>query len=89
MADSGWLQKEKDLFGGVTGGDSTSSQLSIDTISDGLKDALRAGIDTVVMQLGTSDGFNGDPDIHIPLPDNIKIVNSMCIRTVRHKSTNE
>jgi len=77
MADSGWFQKGKDLFGSVSGSDTGSSQLSNDVIGDGLKEALRVGTDTVVKQLGKSDGFNADPNIHIPLPDNLKTVNSM------------
>ena len=38
-------------------------------IAAGLRDALRVGTERVVGQLGKADGFNADPDIHIPLPD--------------------
>lgn len=40
-------------------------------IGRGLKEALRVGTDSVVGQLGAVDGFNADPRIHIPLPDNL------------------
>jgi membrane peptidoglycan carboxypeptidase len=34
----------------------------------GLKEALRVGTDRVVDNLGQVDGFNADPEVHIPLP---------------------
>ncbi|MGH1359942.1 MAG: DUF4197 domain-containing protein [Burkholderiaceae bacterium] len=45
-----------------------SGALSTDEIVLGLKEALSKGSETVVGQLGQSDGFNGDPSIRIPLP---------------------
>ena len=32
------------------------------------------GSETVVAQLGKTDGFNADPSIHIPLPENLETV---------------
>ncbi len=61
---------EKTL-GGVTGG-STSGVLGNDEIANGLREALRVGTKRVVGQVGALDGFNGDGDIHIPLPDSLK-----------------
>ncbi|MFT5141204.1 MAG: hypothetical protein ACI9H8_002597 [Lysobacterales bacterium] len=40
-------------------------------IGNGLKDALSVGIETVVNQLGTADGFNLDSAVHIPLPGSL------------------
>lgn len=40
-------------------------------IGRGLKDALSVGIETVVSQLGTVDGFNLDSAVHIPLPGSL------------------
>ncbi len=37
---------------------------------------MRVGTETVVGQLGQTDGFNADPAIHIPLPENMKKVKS-------------
>ncbi len=48
-------------------GQSTAA-LTIDDISNGLKQALSAGTQQVVNQLGQTDGFNADPVIRIPLP---------------------
>ncbi|RZB35420.1 MAG: hypothetical protein SRB2_03218 [Desulfobacteraceae bacterium Eth-SRB2] len=73
-AQSSWFQKAKDLVGGIEKSDSGQSALSVDSIAAGLKDALRVGSETVVTQLGKPDGFNADPAIHIPLPENFKTV---------------
>jgi len=60
----------------VTGGSSSSSSavsnLDVDQITEGLKEALRVGTDTVVGQVGANDGYNGDPSIHIPLPEEMQ-----------------
>ena len=73
-AENSWLQKAKDLVGGIEKSDSGQSALSADNIVAGLKDALSVGSETVVTQLGKPDGFNADPAIHIPLPENFKTV---------------
>ncbi|MEH6524694.1 MAG: DUF4197 domain-containing protein [Sneathiella sp.] len=65
-----------DTTNSVTGGTSSSSSavgnLDVDQITEGLKEALRVGTDTVVGQVGASDGYNGDPTIHIPLPEEMQ-----------------
>ncbi|MGV6818399.1 MAG: DUF4197 domain-containing protein [Thiotrichales bacterium] len=38
----------------------------------GLKEALTIGSEHVVSQLGTTDGFNADPKVHIPLPSQLQ-----------------
>lgn len=48
--------------------ESSGSGLSINEISQGLKEALSVGSQQVVSQLGRNDGFNTDPVAHIPLP---------------------
>ena len=73
-AGNSWFDKAKDLVGGMEKSDSGQTALSVDDIADGLKDALRVGSETVVAQLGKTDGFNADPAIHIPLPENFKTV---------------
>jgi len=71
-----WLKSGKELMGTVSKSpqEQTTNQISSLTNSDitnGLKDALRVGTERVVGQLGKADGFNADPTIHIPLPDNM------------------
>ena len=77
VAQMDWMKAGKDLLGtvGATPPDS-AADLTNSEITNGLKDALRVGTETVVSQLGQSDGFNADPAIHIPLPDSLKQVKS-------------
>lgn len=72
-----WLDKAKDFLdeSGVSSSGAASS-LTDSEISSGLKEALNVGADVVVNQLGTSNGFNGDPSIHIPLPNSLQKVQS-------------
>lgn len=70
-ASAGWLDK---LKGKVFGEDDKEQTLSTDDIGGGLKEALRVGTENVVAQLGVADGFNLDPQIHIPLPGQLEDV---------------
>lgn len=67
-ASAGWLDKLKDL---VSGEEEKQQTLSTDDIGGGLREALRVGTETVVSNLGAADGFNLDPQIHIPLPEEL------------------
>jgi hypothetical protein len=71
--ESSWWQKGMDLLKGP-GSIVTQSSLSSEEIGAGLKEALRIGSETVVAQLGRKDGFNADPAIHIPLPQQMTTV---------------
>ncbi len=64
---------KKMLDGGAAGGANApaAGALSTDEIVRGLRDALKVGTERVVGRLGQSDGFNADPEIHIPLPDSL------------------
>jgi uncharacterized protein YjgD (DUF1641 family) len=74
---AGWFDKAKEMLeeSGVSS-TGAASNLTDSEISSGLKEALSVGSNLVVNQLGVSDGFNGDPSIHIPLPDSLKKVQS-------------
>ena len=72
-AQNDWFQKAKDLFGGGKKSDKNSTY-SVDEIAAGLKEALSVGATNVISQLGKFDGFNADPSIHIPLPENFTTV---------------
>lgn len=52
---------------GVLGGGNTGA-LGTSEIAAGLKEALKVGTGRVVQTLGVEDGFNGDPNVRIPLP---------------------
>jgi hypothetical protein len=45
-------------------------------IGGGLKEALRVGTERVVGQVGAVDGYNADPLIHIPLPEDLRTVHN-------------
>ena len=67
-ASAGWLDKLKDMVSGGDKKQEAPQALSTDDIGGGLKEALLVGTENVVSSLGTTDGFNLDPQIHIPLP---------------------
>jgi hypothetical protein len=73
LAQTDWLKQGQELLGTVT---KSPAAAPTDTgqVAAGLKEALRVGSETVVAQLGRSDGFNADPAIHIPLPKSFKSV---------------
>jgi hypothetical protein len=53
-----------------------NSALSLGDITSGLKEALRVGTERVVNQIGTTDGYNKDSAIHIPLPKQLHSVHA-------------
>ncbi|MGF1641467.1 MAG: DUF4197 domain-containing protein [Rhodospirillales bacterium] len=67
-AQGSYLDRAKGLLGTTGTSAGAPSSPSSDEIGDGLREALRVGTERVVGQLGTADGFNADPDVHIPLP---------------------
>ncbi len=76
FAESSWLNKSSELLKSVGVG-SKASELTVDEIGAGLKEALKVGSNNVVGQLGTTDGFNTDSNIHIPLPKSLDNVKTM------------
>lgn len=75
-AESSWLEKGSQLLKSVGIGE-TTSELTLEEIGAGLKEALKVGSKNVVKQLGAEDGFNKDKDIHIPLPPSLDKVKNM------------
>lgn len=76
-AQMDFLKKGQELFGSqppATSG--AAGQLSLGEIGNGLKEALKVGSERVVGQVGSNDGYNADPEIHLPLPDSLKTVQS-------------
>lgn len=78
-----WLDQGKKLLDSVQGSDSgsssdsTASDLTLQEITAGLKQALKKGADAVVQRLGTVNGFNADSHVHIPLPENLSTAKSL------------
>ncbi|MGH1378925.1 MAG: DUF4197 domain-containing protein [Alphaproteobacteria bacterium] len=79
-----WWDIAKDVLKTETAQDITKSigeqtkttHLNNNQISTGLREALQISTQHVVKQLGTKNGFNTDPKIHIPLPSTLSRVDS-------------
>ncbi|MCT7552092.1 DUF4197 domain-containing protein [Aliarcobacter butzleri] len=54
-----------------------NSNLDNATISNGLKEALKNGVSFATTELGKSDGYLNNKSVKIPLPDNIKTIESV------------
>ena len=82
----GFLKHLEDASGGIgskfgLGGSSNAvGALSNDEIGKGIKEALRVGTERLVGQLGSANGFSGDPQVRIPLPATLKKVQSTLSR---------
>jgi Protein of unknown function (DUF4197) len=76
LAQGSLFDKADELLkqGGGSADALSAGDLSAAEIGDGLREALRLGTEKVVGQLGQTDGFNADPDIHIPLPESLQRV---------------
>jgi len=75
-----WLKTLGNVLKSATqepsGASPTLMGLSTQDITAGLKEALRVGTNVVTQKLGTSDGFNSDQSIHIPLPRELRSIQS-------------
>ncbi|MEO5376042.1 MAG: DUF4197 domain-containing protein [Alphaproteobacteria bacterium] len=71
----GLLQNQLERVGQPqpSGGD-RGAGLAVGDIGAGLKEALRIATGRVTSRLGSANGFNGDPAVHIPLPDSLKMM---------------
>ncbi|MFT5661765.1 MAG: uncharacterized membrane protein YheB (UPF0754 family) [Sulfurimonas sp.] len=58
----------------VTG---TNSMLSDSSVSEGLKEALKQGVDYAVKELSKEDGYLNNASVKIPLPDGLSNTESM------------
>ena len=51
--------------------ETSTSNLSDTTVSNGLKEALKTGVNYAVTQLGSNNGYLNNTAVKIPLPDNL------------------
>ncbi|NVJ91345.1 MAG: DUF4197 domain-containing protein [Methylocystaceae bacterium] len=65
-------KKVEEQISGTSQNGSALSSLSNSQIVEGLREALKVGTKRVVDQIGTTDGYNLDKAIHIPLPDQLQ-----------------
>ncbi|MDH5435691.1 MAG: DUF4197 domain-containing protein [Gammaproteobacteria bacterium] len=78
-AESSWWDKGADILKNLGEKTETTSVTTPGNaeIGDAFKQALRIGANNVVNQLGVTDGFNADPAIHIPLPEELMTIKKM------------
>lgn len=77
-AGDSWWQKGLDIFSSDSDADKDgTATASTGEIGDAFKQALHIAAENVVKQLGGVDGFNADPEIHIPLPKKLKKVKKL------------
>nr|WP_070960224.1 DUF4197 domain-containing protein [Hyphomonas sp. Mor2] len=57
-----------DVLGEIGSGETSGSELTLQEIDAGLRQALEIGTQRVASQIGVTDGYWRDPQIQIPLP---------------------
>lgn len=78
----GFFDKGREMFDSITkSAPEGTTGLATDEIAAGLREALKVGTERVVETVGRTDGFNGNPEIRIPLPESLKKVQSV-LKTV-------
>jgi len=82
-ASAGWLDEGQKLLKGFE--EKGRGKLSDADIREGLKDALKVGSARVTRKLGKVDGFNLDPRVHIPLPENLQKVRKILKKVGKKK----
>ena len=70
--------------GGVIATEPSSAE-----IGEAFKQALRLGSENVVSRLGAIDGFNNDPSIHIPLPEELDKIKKTLARIGMSKQVDD
>ena len=77
-AQGSLLDRGRDFFRELDSPPPRPAELTDVEIAEGLREALRIGAQRVVETLGVQDGFNGRPDVHIPLPKSLAKVQALC-----------
>ncbi len=88
-ASAQWLQRLKGMLGGESTEASAAGELTDEQVAGGLREALRVGTDRVLGRLGTENGFNLDPQVHIPLPRQLEQIRGVLSRVGMDASLNE
>jgi hypothetical protein len=68
-ANGDWFEKAKQMLGLS---DTAAAQLSEQDITEGLKQTLSVGTQTVIAALSKKGGFSDNPDLRISLPDSLQ-----------------
>jgi hypothetical protein len=73
-AQDNLFQQGRGMLEGMLQGQPGGSGLGDAEIGAGLREALKVGTERVTASLGQVDGFNGNPDVRIPLPATLQSV---------------
>jgi hypothetical protein len=65
------VTKEQTITQEIKTTTTAKSNLSDSTVTNGLKEALKTGVNFAVTQLGTNNGYLNNSAVKIPLPDNL------------------
>ncbi|MFH2044142.1 MAG: DUF4197 domain-containing protein [Pseudomonadota bacterium] len=76
IAGDSWWEKGLNILTNSSETGTTQEPATAD-IGKAFKEALSIGSQNVVKQLGKADGFNADPEIHIPLPAEFNTIKKM------------
>ena len=87
-AEGSWWEKGLNILKPLAG-ENSGANPSENEIGQAFKEALRIGSDNVVGQLGQFDGFNADPKIHIPLPEELDTVKKVLTQIGMSKTVND
>ncbi len=88
-AGADWKQLLEKTIEGATGSSATSAALSNDEVIGGLKEALANGAERAVSSLGRSDGFLGNSEVRIPLPESLQPVGKVLSALGQQRYTDE
>jgi hypothetical protein len=79
LSHAGWSDILKQVQ--KTLGTKTTGELSQDKIGNGLREALKIGAENAVKKVSVLDGYYGNPEIKIPLPEKVQKIENL-LRTV-------
>lgn len=68
------LKRGQDVLKSIQGNGTPNAPLSDQEIANGLREALKVGVSSVVAQVGATNGYYADPRIHVPLPATLEKV---------------
>ncbi len=90
-AKSSWWDRGVNILNDLNekSGGAIATEPSYAEIGDAFKQALRIGSENVVSRLGAIDGFNNDPSIHIPLPEELNKIKKTLSRLGMSKQVDD
>lgn len=94
-SQASWQDMAKDVLGNMseekntTNTQKSTETLNETTVSKGLKEALKIGVDYAVKTLGAKDGYLNNSEVKIPLPQNIQSAATLAKQAGGEKIVND